>query len=289
MIYLLATSMLFVEDMHTEVILKIGYSDDSRGNQRFKDYESSGMTIKVLQVLQGGSQFLEGIIQKYFSKYSIPGRSREWFFYTEDIIDFFKAHKTCGEILRYLIDNYMFDSNEEPTFYLLPGRNEQLDSIIQSYVSDRGETEVFDFLYDLRALPHFCERLVYVCDTLRHRATDSTFINELLEYLPDEFLRNCQRIGLDRDADFRDRLPNMTGEDIRREIFGNNMHFLIYRSFEVGKWYGSSLIIRKLRLIYSIADISDAPKSNYINLFFNTKPMTSYEGLVGYEILSRKE
>ena len=57
MIYLLATSMLFVEDMHTEVILKIGYSDDARGYQRFKDYESSGMTIKVLQVLQGGSYF----------------------------------------------------------------------------------------------------------------------------------------------------------------------------------------------------------------------------------------
>ena len=95
MIYLIKLAMLCVaEDQQDDVVipvLKIGYSSDDRKKPRFDDYTNNGHCIRVLKSIPGGSIDLEHRIQAVFKKYRVPGRSMEWFYIENEIIDVFDS------------------------------------------------------------------------------------------------------------------------------------------------------------------------------------------------------
>lgn len=297
MIYLLATSMLFVEDMHTEVILKIGYSDDSRGYQRFKDYESSGMTIKVLQVLQGGSYFLEGIIQDYFSKYSIPGRSKEWFYYRPEIIDFFDEHNSSSDIFRYLIDNYMLLDPDRPAFYLLPSFNEQLDIILDSLKSDNIVSgEVINVFENIKTLTTYPEKMEYFCRTFGGSINEKD-AEDILFYIPAEFRTYYLILGPDRCKAHKYRNKDLSMEYLRltnNQSRNETLVAAIYEKFEIGKPYRKSDMKDMVREVFDQVGVKEAPKASFLENYFNMKPVKITDKVTkkrdnGFEILSRKE
>ena len=289
--------MLFVEDMHTEVILKIGYSDDARGYQRFKDYESSGMTIKVLQVLQGGSYFLEGIIQDYFSKYSIPGRSKEWFYYRPEIIDFFEEHNLSRDIFRYLIDNYMLRDPERPAFYLLQSFNEQLDIILDSLKSDNIVSgEVISVFENIKTLTTYPEKMEYFCRTLGGSINEKD-AEDILFYIPAEFRTYYLILGPDKCKALMYRGKYLAEEYLR--ITSNSskrdkLSEVIYRKFETGKLYKRAVVKDLIRQAFLEVGINETPKANYIERFFNVRSTQLTDKITKkkdhyFEILSRKE
>ena len=65
--------------------LKIGYANDVE--ERLKTYKTHNPSIKLLKSKEGDIE-LEHILHKYFKDFLLPNE-REWFIYSDEIIDKF--------------------------------------------------------------------------------------------------------------------------------------------------------------------------------------------------------
>jgi len=292
MIYLIATSHLFKEDLHSETILKIGYTDDSR----FRDYESSGLDIVVLNRVRGGSYFLEHILQDYFSDYSLPDKSKEWFYYKQEIIDFFNTYKTDRDIFRYLIDNYMLQDPERPTFYLLPSFNEQLDIILDSLKSDNIVSgEVISVFESIKSLTTYPEKMEYFCRILG--SINDKDAEDILFYIPADFRTYYLILGPDRCKAHKYRNKDLSMEYLRltnNQSRNETLVAAIYEKFEIGKPYRKSDIKEMVRDVFDQVGVKETPKASFLESYFNMKPVKITDKVTkkrdnGFEILSRKE
>ena len=81
-------------------ILKIGYTKDI--NKRMSTYKTHNPTIELLYV-GNGSKENEQFLHLYFERYRYDG-SREWFYYTPIIIEYFK-YRTNVTILDEVLIN----------------------------------------------------------------------------------------------------------------------------------------------------------------------------------------
>ena len=77
-------------------LLKIGYTEDSRKDKRFDLYKLHNPTCKVLYEILGGTEDQEKRIQYKFKDLLYPNYGREWFYYSDDIINFFKKIQDNG-------------------------------------------------------------------------------------------------------------------------------------------------------------------------------------------------
>ena len=77
-------------------LLKIGYTEDSRKDKRFDPYKLHNPTCKVLYEISNGTEDQEKRIQYKFKDLLYPDYGREWFYYSEEIIDFFKEIQDNG-------------------------------------------------------------------------------------------------------------------------------------------------------------------------------------------------
>ena len=109
MIYLiLSSAFIDKEDISKghESILKIGYTGESSKKSRFDTYITENPTIKVLYLIEGGTEVDESNLHNHFKHLKKNyGKSREWFRYDQEIIDFFETHKT-KESLKEIEINY---------------------------------------------------------------------------------------------------------------------------------------------------------------------------------------
>lgn len=71
-------------------LLKIGYTEDSRKDLRFGAYKLHNPTCKILFEIPSYDEDVEKRIQYKFKDLLYSEYGREWFYYSEDIIDFFK-------------------------------------------------------------------------------------------------------------------------------------------------------------------------------------------------------
>ena len=304
MIYLMATSMLFVDDMHSEIILKIGYSDDSRGFSRFDDYKNSGMTLKVLHTIPGGSYFLEGIIQDYF-RYTYPelvvaGRSKEWFKYSDLIIDKFSSFNTDREIFRYLIDNFMLiDGELSPKFFLLPDKDEQSNLLAQSILSDFEGTDLVKFFkrfFDIRPAT-FPARMKFVCEVIDNDWLSAEQLSIFLSILPTDYEKYLSVFNSDRLRAFSYRkclIQKEYDKVIVKQKSQNKLERIIFQTFEVGKRYKKSDIKQLIGSIYAQFGIKTTPKANILEDYFEIKSIlindpTTKKRDSGFEIIKRRE
>jgi hypothetical protein len=90
------------EKIEHETILKIGYTDDKRGDKRFDAYKTCSPTSQVLYKIPGGTRKDEQRLHTYFKEFKYP-KQREWFYYRDEILEFFDIYSTI-ELIRKEVD-----------------------------------------------------------------------------------------------------------------------------------------------------------------------------------------
>jgi uncharacterized protein YehS (DUF1456 family) len=89
-IYLIETTYYDKETKEVLDLLKIGYTEDSKKDKRFMAYRMHNPGYKLLYEVLGYSEDIEKRIQYKFKDLLYSEYGREWFYYSEDIINFFK-------------------------------------------------------------------------------------------------------------------------------------------------------------------------------------------------------
>ena len=90
MIHLIETTYYDKETKEVLDLLKIGYTEDSKKDKRFMAYRMHNPGYKLLYEVLGYSEDIEKRIQYKFKDLLYSEYGREWFYYSEDIINFFK-------------------------------------------------------------------------------------------------------------------------------------------------------------------------------------------------------
>ena len=108
MIYLIKSAGYKEEEgnISTFFLLKIGYTEDNRKDTRFVQYKLHNPTCQILYIIPEATEEHEKKVQYKFKNLLFPDYGREWFKYSEEIINFFKNIKSLEEL-----DNLSFPSN----------------------------------------------------------------------------------------------------------------------------------------------------------------------------------
>ena len=99
MIYVILCPAFKSNEDEFEKLIKIGYTNDDKKGRRYYQYTSHNPTAKVLYEIPECGIDIENLLHSYFSKYRYSNFGKEWFYWNEEIIDFFKNHKTRDSIL----------------------------------------------------------------------------------------------------------------------------------------------------------------------------------------------
>ena len=89
MIYLIKSAG-YNEDNNYIDLLKIGFTEDLKKSSRFQTYKLHNPTCKILYEISNLSEDIEKRIQYKFRDLKYKNYGNEWFYYSEDIINFFK-------------------------------------------------------------------------------------------------------------------------------------------------------------------------------------------------------
>ena len=89
MIYLIKSASYNENENYID-LLKIGYTEDSSKDKRFSQYKMHNPTCKILYEIPDLPEDIEKRIQYKFRDLLYSEYGREWFYYSEDIINFFK-------------------------------------------------------------------------------------------------------------------------------------------------------------------------------------------------------
>ena len=90
MIYLIETTYYDKETKEVLDLLKIGYTEDSKKDKRFMAYRMHNPGYKLLYEVLGYSEDIEKRVQYKFRDLKYEDYGNEWFYYSDDIINFFK-------------------------------------------------------------------------------------------------------------------------------------------------------------------------------------------------------
>jgi hypothetical protein len=90
MIYLIETTYYNKKTKEVLDLLKIGYTEDSNKDKRFTLYKLHNPGYKLLYEILGYDEDIEKRIQYKFRNLLYSEYGREWFYYSDDIINFFR-------------------------------------------------------------------------------------------------------------------------------------------------------------------------------------------------------
>lgn len=94
MIYLIQSSGYMVGENNSISyfqLLKIGYTENSNSEHRFSQYKSHNPTCQILYTIPEGTEEQEKKLHYKFKDLLYEGYGREWFKYSEDIVDYIKS------------------------------------------------------------------------------------------------------------------------------------------------------------------------------------------------------
>lgn len=296
MIYLLETFTGIlgetVEESQPVHALKIGYTNDDRGEGRFKDYTNAGLVIRVLKTIPGGSIKLEHILQRRFGEYRIPGRSIEWFFVNKEILDFFSNCKTDGDLLKKL------GLTEKD---LIPGeiRKPVTGFVDFFYKFEKASEDNLTFLPVLKRLDEmsfFSDRLRYICEEVIVEM-DSEVVPNFISVLPILYQTLLLNLSLSelRSLSYRKKVVITKFEtSIYNSIVEPKVSDKIYETFIIGEKYLLTDIKDTLGNIYKDCDMYRSPKATDLHRYFELKVCNILNPLnnkydKGFEILSIKQ
>ena len=90
MIYLIETTYYDKETKEVLDLFKIGYTEDSKRDRRFQIYRLHNPGFKLLYEIPDLSEDIEKRVQYKFRDLKYEDYGNEWFYYSDDIINFFK-------------------------------------------------------------------------------------------------------------------------------------------------------------------------------------------------------
>ena len=96
MIYLIQTTYYNETENIPIKLLKIGYTKDENKDIRYSQYKMHNPLFQVLYEISEGTEEQEKALHQIFSKYLYIGR--EWFRYSDEIVDYFKTHKNVDSL-----------------------------------------------------------------------------------------------------------------------------------------------------------------------------------------------
>lgn len=156
MIYLIKSAG-YDENENLIHLLKIGYTEDNNRDRRFMSYKLHNPTCKILYEIPSLSEDIEKRIQYKFRDYKYKEYGNEWFYYNDDVINFFrdidkvdleslpknpvrgskdfkKIKNECREVL-----SYFFNSKDT---------EEYLENIISKVKDQLSKDYVIEYLRD---------------------------------------------------------------------------------------------------------------------------------------------
>ena len=90
MIYLIETTYYNKETKEVLDLFKIGYTEDSKRDRRFQIYRLHNPGFKLLYEIPDLSEDIEKRVQYKFRDLKYEDYGNEWFYYSDDIINFFR-------------------------------------------------------------------------------------------------------------------------------------------------------------------------------------------------------
>jgi hypothetical protein len=195
MIYLIKSAG-YDENENLIHLLKIGYTEDNNRDRRFMSYKLHNPTCKILYEIPSLSEDIEKRIQYKFRDYKYKEYGNEWFYYNDDVINFFrdidkvdleslpknpvrgskefkKIKNECREVLSY--------------FFNTKDTEEYLENIISKVKDQLSKDYVIEYL---RKDPNVGnERVDKYFEVLRCRETGIYCEDDMVNQEVSEFLR----------------------------------------------------------------------------------------------------
>ena len=281
-----------------KTILKIGYTNDVTPKKRFTSYEVANPSYDILYTIPDCTQDDEKKLHYYFEKYKYD-YGDEWFYYEDEIIEFFDTHKTKESIdelglvkkpkipKRPKSESTLF---KEELAKWLKDNNTTLSDIVKKVL-------IIFTAVRVKGLILFPDKLKFLCNTLYFnrdkRSISDKDIELILSRLPLDYSKYLTTLGPDR---CRANGYNIT--KIRKELESTylkdikaNLKSKILSEFEVGKRYLKSDIKEKLGVTYSSLSYTKTPKATDLENYFEVKNCKISNGSKmrdGFEILKEK-
>lgn len=195
MIYLIKSAG-YDENENLIHLLKIGYTEDNNRDRRFMSYKLHNPTCKILYEIPSLSEDIEKRIQYKFRDYKYKEYGNEWFYYNDDVINFFrdidkvdleslpknpvrgskefkKIKNECREVLSY--------------FFNAKDTEEYLENIISKVKDQLSKDYVIEYL---RKDPNVGnERVDKYFEVLRCRETGIYCEDDIVNHEVSEFLK----------------------------------------------------------------------------------------------------
>lgn len=112
MIYLILSAG-FKDDDSLEKLLKIGYTEDNNLDRRIYQYKSHNPTIKLLYTIPEGTKNLEDLLHSRFYSFRYDKFGKEWFNYSEEIMQFFEMYNTAEDMSEVLDPDLLVGSKSK--------------------------------------------------------------------------------------------------------------------------------------------------------------------------------
>ena len=135
MIYLIRTKYEKIS------LLKIGYTEDSKKKSRYTNYRLHNPLFELLYEIPEGTEECEKLLQLYFSEFQYKDYGNEWFYESQDIIDYFETHRT-SESLGDLQDSGLVI--DKAKFYQFRDFVEKIINLVVNKKVDLGEISLGD-------------------------------------------------------------------------------------------------------------------------------------------------
>jgi hypothetical protein len=282
MLYLIKSSS-FKEDNKTgEVkfffIFKIGYtSDKAKTNKlRFSSYKTANPSYKLLYTIPGVTRKQEGGVHRYFKKYrlskfdiGIKRGLKEWYKYSEEIIDFFKNPNK--NLINKLENIYSIDGKiYEPVSFL-----SKIKNIYNYILRQENPSKIIDIKTinkELSSIITFDDFISYLYKSFTN--IDKVIINKYLDSFnkPNKFI-----------IDILDKLKSITGVLNRMkfliEVFNKNPNEKINIL--------SRLSINLSNHLSWVKNIEDCNGSGKINKMYKKERMMKFTEDIKKDIISQ--
>lgn len=282
MIYLIQSPSYADETRKTyKDILKIGYTADESAEKRFCLYKNHNPSRVVLFTIPGATLQDESNLHAYFSRYRISGR--EWYEYSDEIIEFFKTHTTV-ESLAVLPPYRNRDAEAQ-------ARKEEKKRLFAALTKD--EKLLYSKLKGMSAY----NRLKYICEEIDSgndmilpslKKIPSTTFNTYAKYVEKLGTGNLKRLAYHITSINKElKMLTFDIEPLKADI---------YTTFKVGDRLKYCDVKKTLKDLYKKHNYYRSAKAKDIEEWFETKdayfldtlPDGTKKKSMGYELLSKK-
>ena len=235
MIYLIK-SFGYTEGKGYFDLLKIGYTGDNNYKSRLMTYRYHNPTCELLYIIPEATEVDEDNLQYYFRDYQFIHNSfssSEWFYYKDEIVDYFKTH-TTRESLSSLPNS---PSNKRSAFREY--RREVVD-IVKYVLNVRFIEGSIDVLDSFRQIDNMVDHII---DELHIRT-----ISRVWEYVKDTFGIFPKEINSIEDNELRNEVGDFMIKFGKAKFYTDKMKLLCESGLSEK---ALSLVLKQIPLDYS--------------------------------------